>query len=284
LNFITVQLSPHACGHTSRLLHVSCAKISAMTPWLIAAPGVVVGLAGVTAYGAVHPRAQFFGNTICRTNRPQKLAITFDDGPNPAITPKLLDLLGRYSAKATFFLVGKYVRESPALSREIVARGHIVGNHTESHPRLCYCGPEKTRTELLRCSDAIRQAIGEGPRWFRPPFGYRSPWLGGIVQQLRMRTVMWTLMPGDWRDKSPEWLIERMQPIAAHARKKLPAGTGYGGGLSGDILCLHDGNYREQNADRTRTITALEFWLPRWSDLGLEFVTISQAQAKAVEG
>lgn len=257
--------------------------IGPMNPWLIAAP-VVVGVAGATAFGAVHPRSQLFGRTIFQTAQARKLAITFDDGPNPAITPKLLDLLDRHRAKATFFLVGKYVRECSSLAREIASRGHVVGNHTETHPRLVYCSPERTRAELIRCSEAIHQATGEKTRWFRPPFGYRSPWLAGIALQEQLRTVMWTLMPGDWRDKSPEWLIGRMQPIAAHARKKLPPGSGYGGGLTGDILCLHDGNYRQQNADRTRTLAALEFWLPRWRDLGLEFVTISQAAGKAVEG
>jgi peptidoglycan/xylan/chitin deacetylase (PgdA/CDA1 family) len=255
-----------------------------MDPWLIAAPAVAAGLAGVAAYGAVHPRAQIFGHTLSRTNRPEKLAITFDDGPNPSITPKLLDLLDRHHAKATFFLVGKYVRESPTLAKEICARGHVIGNHTETHPSLFFCGPEETHSELLRCSEAIHQATWEEPRWFRPPFGFRSPWLGEIVQRHRMRTVMWTLIPGDWMVKRDAWLIDRMKPIAANARRKLPAGTGYGGTLTGDVLCLHDGDYARPNADRLRTLAALEYWFPRWRDLGLEFVTISQAEGKAVEG
>ena len=74
-----------------------------------------------------------------------------------------------------------------------------------------------------------------------------------------------------------------MQPIADHARKKLPQGSGSGGGLLGDILCLHDGYHAANNADRTRTLAALEYWLPRWRDLGLEFVTIKEAEGKAVE-
>ena len=238
---------------------------------------ILTAAAGIAAYGAVHPRAQLFGATICRGNRPEKLAITFDDGPNPAITPKLLDLLDRFHAKATFFLIGRFVREYPTLVKETIARGHTLGNHTESHPNLFFCGPSKTRNELARCSDAIANIAGKDPRWFRPPFGFRSPWLSSIVRETGMRTVMWTLIPGDWRMKTSEWLIERMNPIAAHARKKLPAGTGYGGGLTGDVLCLHDGGHRQLGADRTRTLAALEHWLPRWRDLGLEFVTIDEA-------
>ena len=255
-----------------------------MTPWLIAGPAVAAGFAGLTAYGAVHPRSQLFGHSLFQTSHRRQLAITFDDGPNPAITPKLLDLLDRHNAKATFFLVGKYVRESPALVKEIAARGHLLGNHTETHPNLFFCGPKETRTELLRCSEAIQQAAWLEPRWFRPPFGLRSPWLGEIVQQQRMTTVMWTLIPGDWRVKPPDWLIGRMKPIAAHAQNlSLKAIPGQAA-AKGDVLCLHDGDYARPNADRAHTLAALEFWLPRWRDLGLEFVTISQAAGKVVEG
>jgi peptidoglycan/xylan/chitin deacetylase (PgdA/CDA1 family) len=98
-----------------------------------------------------------------------------------------------------------------------------------------------------------------------------------------MRTAMWTIIPGDWRVVPPERLIQRMNPIAERARKKLPPGTGYGGGLTGDIVCLHDGDYARPNADRTHTLAALEYWLPRWSDLGLKFVTMEETISKTVE-
>jgi peptidoglycan/xylan/chitin deacetylase (PgdA/CDA1 family) len=255
-----------------------------MESWMIEAPvAITAGIAGVAVYGAGYPRAQLFGPTVCRTGAPNKLAITFDDGPNPAITPKLLDLLAKHHARATFFLVGKFVRECPDLTREILARGHALGNHTDTHPNLFLCGPRKTEEELKRCADAIRQAAGVEPRWFRPPFGFRSPWLSEIVHRQGMQTVMWTSIPGDWRVKPAEWLIKRMDPIAEHARRKLPPGTGYGGGLTGDILCLHDGYHRHQNGDRARTVAALEYWLPRWSDLGLEFVTMDETLNKTVE-
>ena len=258
-----------------------------MNAWLMGVPvGIATGLAGLTAYGAVHPGAQLFGHTVWQTDQARKLAITFDDGPNPAITPKLLELLDRHKAKATFFLVGKYVRAAPGLAKEILACGHVIGNHTETHPNLFFCGPEETRAELLRCSEAIGQATWEEPRWFRPPFGFRSPWTAQIALRYRMRTVMWTLIPGDWRVKPADWLIERMKPIAAHAQdlsaKRKPAQPQPT--RHGDVLCLHDGDYARPNADRARTLVALQFWLPRWRDLGLEFVTIGQTVGKAVEG
>jgi peptidoglycan-N-acetylglucosamine deacetylase len=299
----------------------------AMNPLLIAAPTILTGAAALTSYAAVNARSQLFGPTVRQTTAPRQLAITFDDGPNPAITPQLLDLLARYNVKSTFFVVGKFARLCPGLVKEISVRGHVVGNHTDSHPNLFFCGPEETRHELLRCADAIQHASWSAPVWFRPPFGYRSAWLSEIVHRQGMRTVMWTLLPGDWRAKPVEWLNARLQPIADHAAQNsprldaarntpshhaanhlreygmrehhrregtasaVPKSRGNPGVLApevarssgGDILCLHDGNFRQQNADRTRTLATLEFWLPRWRDLGLEFVTMNEAFGKVVE-
>lgn len=233
--------------------------------------------AGVAAYGAAYPRSQIFGPTICRTNRPNKLAITFDDGPNPAITPKLLDLLDRYEAKATFFLIGRFVRECPSLAEETVARGHSLGNHTHTHPNLFWLAPARIAEELCVCQETITEVVGAGPKWFRPPYGFRNPWVVFEAHKLGCQTVMWTLIPGDWHEKPAGWLVERMNPIAAHARKKLPSGVNNSGGGIGDVLCLHDGSHRGLNGDRTRTLAALEYWLPRWRDLGLDFVTMDEA-------
>ena len=254
-----------------------------MNPLLVAAPTAALGAAALTSYAAVNARSQLFGPTIRQTDSPRKLALTFDDGPNPAMTPKLLNLLARHNAQSTFFLVGKFVRDCPSLVKEIAACGHIIGNHTDTHPNLFFTGPEETHRELLRCTDAIQEASWSAPQWFRPPYGYRSPWLSEIVHRQGMRTVMWTLLPGDWRAKPAEWLISRLQPIAQHAKMNSSTAKNAPRSTAGDILCLHDGNFREQNADRSRTLAALEYWLPRWRDFDLEFVTISQAFGKVVE-
>jgi peptidoglycan-N-acetylglucosamine deacetylase len=271
-----------------------------VNPFLISVPAAVIATGGVAAYGAVFPRAQLFGPTICRTNSARKLAITFDDGPNPAITPNLLDLLDRYHAKATFFLIGRFVRECPSLVKETAARGHVIGNHTDTHPNLSLLVPSQVRAELHLCHDAISETLGTLPKWFRPPYGFRNPWVIPEAQKLDYRTAMWTLIPGDWREKPADWLIPRMKSIAAHAQRRangekqipranpaLPSGlrasgmarkgSENGASSTGDILCLHDGSHRGLNADRTRTLAALEHWLPRWRDLGLEFVTIDEA-------
>jgi peptidoglycan/xylan/chitin deacetylase (PgdA/CDA1 family) len=248
-----------------------------VNPLLISVPAAVLATGGVAAYGALFPRAQLFGPTICRTNSPRKLAITFDDGPNPAITPKLLDLLDRYEAKATFFLIGRFVRECPDLVKETAARGHALGNHTELHRNLFKLSPSQITVELRLCHNAIANTVGSPPKWFRPPYGFRNPWVIPAASELGCKTVMWTLIPGDWLDRPVECLIRRMQPIATRAQRNTKKGNQAAVSGTGDILCLHDGYHKELNYDRTRTLVALEHWLPRWRDLGLEFVTMDEA-------
>ena len=250
-----------------------------MNPWLIATPpAVAAAAAGLTAYAAIHPHSQLFGSTVRYTNSPRKLALTFDDGPNPAITPKLLDLLDRYKAKATFFIIGKFAREAPELLKETAARGHVIGNHSDAHYNLFWAKPDKITIELRCCNYSIIAATGAPPKWFRPPFGLRNPWVIPAAHELKQRVVMWTLLPRDWRATSSEWLIPRLAPIAERAKRNLASSAPDGGAAStGDILCLHDGGHRQLNADRLPTLAALEHWLPRWRDLGLEFVTIEEA-------
>jgi peptidoglycan-N-acetylglucosamine deacetylase len=243
-----------------------------MNPLIPTGSAVAAACAGAIAYAATYPRAQLFGETLCRTDSARKLAITFDDGPNPALTPKLLDLLTKHQARATFFVIGKYVRQCPALLRETAARGHVVANHTESHPNLFWLSPGAIRSELRQCHEALAATTGVTPKWFRPPFGFRNPWVVKAAAELSMRTVMWTLLPGDWKPQPLEKLIGNMRPIAQHAQQNFSSPAN-----AGDILCLHDGGHRELNADRTHTLKALEYWLPRWRDAGLEFVTIEEA-------
>jgi peptidoglycan/xylan/chitin deacetylase (PgdA/CDA1 family) len=241
-----------------------------MHPALIGIPATIALGAAVTSYAAVYPRSQLFGATICRTRSATQLALTFDDGPNPAITPRLLDLLDQFDVQATFFVIGRFVRDCPELTRDIAARGHLLGNHTQTHPNLFWLGPSAVQNELQQCQNALQDTIGAPAKYFRPPFGLRSPWVVSTARALGMETVMWTLLPGDWYEKPLEWLKARMQPIASNGQNAAQRTTG-------DVLCLHDGAHRQLNGDRTRTLAALEYWLPRWRELGLKFVTIGEA-------
>jgi peptidoglycan/xylan/chitin deacetylase (PgdA/CDA1 family) len=243
-------------------------------PGLFATPVTVA--AAVIVYGAVNPRSELFGPTVRGTSSRRKVAITFDDGPNPRITPDLLKLLGRYQVRATFFVIGRFARQCPELMREIADRGHLIGNHTETHANLFWCRPPQICAEIALCNEALSVIIGAAPKWFRPPWGMRNPWVISNAAAAGLRTVMWSQLPGDWRGKSAKWLIPRMEPIVERAQK-VGMASGKPATATGDILCLHDGDYRFLNGDRSATLGALEHWLPRWRDAGLEFVTIDGA-------
>jgi peptidoglycan/xylan/chitin deacetylase (PgdA/CDA1 family) len=198
------------------------------------------------------------------TESSRKIALTFDDGPNPAVTPQLLDLFERYSVRGTFFLIGKFARACPALVKEIHARGHLIGNHTDTHANLIWETPEGIRGELKRCQDAIASATGaEPPRWMRPPYGYRSPMLRAEIRGV----VMWSKICWDWKPQPPQRLIERLTTVARQDRSQ------------GDIVVMHDGDHRFLGGDRHHVVAALEHWLPRWRDAGMEFVTMESPSA-----
>ena len=240
-----------------------------MNPWPIVAGTAAV--AGIAAWGAVAPSSEMFGPTLRHTNSSGKMALTFDDGPNPAITPRLLDLFDRHSVAATFFLIGKFARACPGLVKEISARGHLLGNHTDTHLNLIFKSRLRIQEELARCQEAVATATGAAPpRWMRPPYGYRSPLLDAEVHRAGMQgVVMWSKIVWDWKPQPRERLIGRLARIARP------------GGSQGDIVVLHDGDHRALGGDRGHIVAALEHWLPRWRDAGIEFVTI---ESSAVSG
>ena len=208
----------------------------------------------------------------------KKIALTFDDGPNPAVTPRLLELFERHSVRATFFLIGKFARACPDLVREISTRGHALGNHTDSHARLIFHSRMGIREELARCQDAIAAAAKtEPPLWMRPPYGYRSPLVQGEVQRAKMKgVVMWSKSCRDWKPQPAERLIKRLSSVL---RPTLTGPSRQAGGREasrrrGDIIVFHDGDHRTLGGDRQHVVAALEHWLPRWRDAGIEFVTI----------
>ncbi len=202
------------------------------------------------------------------------IALTFDDGPNPAFTPQLLALLERHEARATFFLVGRFARACPELVRETAARGHTIGNHTETHPNLAWLSGSRIEEELARCRESIAEAIGSnatdlpaGQNWMRPPFGYRGPQLEGAVIRAGLSgVVMWSIKCYDWKPQPTARLIERL------GRAAVPRDRGRGG----NIVLLHDGDFRHLGADRQHVLVALKYWLPRWRDAGLKFVTMDE--------
>jgi peptidoglycan-N-acetylglucosamine deacetylase len=226
------------------------------------AGGGVCAAAAIYAWGATVPSSTLFGRTVRHTGDAACMALTFDDGPNPVATPQLLDLLARHEAKATFFLIGRHVRKFGALAREIAERGHALGNHTESHPSLALLSSARIAEELDRCDQAILQNAGVTSRWMRPPYGFRSPFLDGVVMRRGNAGVaMWSAAARDWKTQLPEPVIRRLR----RAR-------------GGDIVLLHDGDHRVLEGDRSHVVKALEFWLPRWKDSGIRFVSMDEIE------
>ncbi len=226
----------------------------------------IAGGAGLTAWAAVSPWSELFGPVLRRADSPGSMPLTFDDGPNPAITPALLDLLERYGARGTFFMIGRHVRANPQLAAEVLARGHAIGNHTETHPNLIWLSPARIREELLRCQEAIEKATGHAPRWMRPPYGFRGPQLAPVLRRGGWAGMaLWTRAMFDWKPQPPEKMIRRM----ARAR-------------GGEILLMHDGDPFIERADRSHVLRALEQWLPRWAEAGMKFPTIDDLTAPAM--
>ena len=225
---------------------------------LSAAAAVGVIAAG---YQSMAPTGQWYGPTFTGLPRGFKqIALTYDDGPNDPHTLRLLEVFARHNVRATFFLIGKYVRQRPGLAREIVAAGHVVGNHTFTHPLLIFKRAAEIRRELADCRSALQDAIGDHSRLFRPPFGGRRPAVLRIARDLGLVPVMWNVTGYDW-NAPPAEVIERK--VSQRIR-------------GGDVILLHDGGHAAMGADRAQTVIATDRLIAKHKSDGYEFVTISQ--------
>ncbi|MGB9205525.1 MAG: polysaccharide deacetylase family protein [Terriglobales bacterium] len=217
--------------------------------------------ASAAGYQSMAPTGQWFGRTIARGARGSKqIALTYDDGPNDPHTLKLLDVLAKHNVRATFFMIGRYVRQRPDIARAVAQAGHIIGNHTFTHPLLIFKSAAQTRTELLDCQSALQDAIGEHSKLFRPPFGGRRPATIRIARSIGLETVMWNVTGYDW-NAPPAAVIEKK--VARQMR-------------GGDVILLHDGGHRAMGADRAQTVIATEDLIRRYKDQGYEFATVEE--------
>lgn len=236
--------------------------------------GIAAGAAGAAAIGAAifqgqYPTAQRYGATIHREpGAGKRLALTYDDGPNPAQTPRLLELLARYDAKATFFLIGKWAEKEPELIRETVAAGHAIGNHTFTHPTMPAHPADWIREDLRRCKEAV-EASGErfstvdGEALMRPPYGRRRPGTLRTLHEEGYVPVTWSITGYDWRAHTT---------ASAIARRCLRAGEG-------DVILLHDGSDLTPTGDRGKSIDTTAVLLDHFGAQGYEFVTVPELVA-----
>jgi peptidoglycan/xylan/chitin deacetylase (PgdA/CDA1 family) len=202
--------------------------------------------AGGCAYAAMWPASQIFGSPLIAQPRPGELALTFDDGPNPAFTPQLADILASHGVRATFFMLGSRAQAEPALVRQIASAGHLIGNHSWNHPNLALASSSRIEEELSRTSQAIEQITGARVRFFRPPFGARRPAVLRIAKQLGLTPVLWNAMTSDWEDPSADAITSRL----IHTIDKLASR-----GLAANIV-LHDGGHLTPTAHRAPSISA----------------------------
>jgi peptidoglycan-N-acetylglucosamine deacetylase len=216
-------------------------------------------------YAALWPQSRIFGATIVGGNDPRELALTFDDGPNDACTERLLEVLARYPVKATFFMVGEYVRQRPQLARAVRDAGHLIGNHTVTHPKLLYCSPRRVREELTECNAILEDTLGQPVRYFRPPFGARRPDVLRAARALGLAPVMWNCTGYDWGGHSAERIVADLE--AGMRRNR--------GRARGSNLLLHDGGHLAMGADRSRTLRAVELLLERHTG-DSQFVTVDR--------
>nr|NNM90899.1 polysaccharide deacetylase family protein [Bacilli bacterium] len=180
------------------------------------------------------------------------IAITLDDGPNRTYTPAILHVLEKYHAHATFFVVGKQVKNYPEMLKEIVVRGNEVGNHTYLHQQQGI----PTVTDLTACDETIRSIIGKKPVWVRPPGGHLSSVFLQRAKQNHLRIAMWT-----WDVDAKDWSLPGVTSIVSKVMANIDPG---------DILLFHDGGGK-----RTQTVQALDILLERLQRRGYQFVTMS---------
>ncbi len=232
-------------------------------PWAL---GTLAANHGVLTAAGLWPRSRLLGPNWTRLP-PQaatrgEVAITIDDGPDPEVTPRVLDLLDRHGARATFFLIGRKARRHPALAREIVARGHAVENHSEAHDhRFSLCGPRALAREIGAAQATLTELCCETPRFFRAPAGLRNPFLEPVLAQLDLTLAAWTRRGFDTRNGDP-----------AAVTARLTRGLG-----AGDILLLHDGNAARGATGTPVILEALPRVLAACGEAGLRPVTLRAA-------
>ena len=248
--------------------HTELSMLSPLATGTCAVLGAA-GLAGLAAGGYIYaahwPASDLFGHAMRAPRKAGEIALTFDDGPNPAWTPKLLDTLAAHNIKATFFMLGSRAQAQPALVKRIVDAGHLVGNHSWSHPNLAYTSAAKVREELVRTKDVLEQLSGNPVRFFRPPFGARRPLVFKIARELGMTVVLWNAMTNDWSEPSADRISATLAGKIEKLRQR---------GHATNIV-LHDGGHRELQAARGPSVAAAGMLAARYFSTH-KFVTLAE--------
>ena len=218
-----------------------------------------ISVVGGAIHGAFHRNSFVFGPALGKIESDRKVvALTFDDGPNPDATPRILDTLREKGVRATFFVLGSHAERWPELVRRISHEGHQIGNHGYFHRKLQFKSPFYVSRDIRLGIRAIKRAGAPAPRYFRAPHGFRSPWTTPIASSYGERTVGWSL--GVWDSDRPG--VEEI------VRRTLE------GVEPGSIVLLHDGDGYNPDGDRMQTAAALPLIIDRLKEQGYEFATL----------
>ncbi|WP_225635800.1 polysaccharide deacetylase family protein [Streptomyces solaniscabiei] len=205
----------------------------------------------LTGYGtpAAGPhRPEVRSEPILRmSGRGRTMMLTFDDGPDPRYTPSILDTLAEYDVRATFFVCGEMADYNKDLLSRMADEGHVVGNHTWSHPLLTKLTRRRIRTEMERTCEVVEKAYGEAPRWFRAPYGAWNRAAFQLGAELGMEPLAWTVDTLDWTTPGTATIIDRVEDGAA----------------PGVVVLSHDAG-----GNRSQTVRALRSYLPQLLDSG----------------
>ena len=229
-------------------------------PWAL---GTVAANHLVIGCGVLTPCSSLLGANLTRLPKSAiqrgEICLTFDDGPDPQITPRVLDLLDRHRAKASFFCIGKKAAAHPELLSEIVRRGHSVENHSDTHSYwFAFYGISRLRGDIGVAQSALVTGAGHAPLFFRAPVGFRGPLLDRVLEERSLRYVSWTRRGFDGVSTNPEHILRRLTDGLA----------------AGDILLLHD---RMNASGDAPILTVLPELLDRAAALGLRAVSLPAA-------
>ena len=259
---------PAPAVRLSLLLHaaavVTAALQPALWPWAL---GAVIANHALLAAAVLWPRGRVFGKNLVRLPAAAmargEVSLTFDDGPDPEVTPRVLDLLDRYQAKASFFCVGELAATHPAIARDIVRRGHDLENHSHRHSHaFAFYGLARLRRDVGTAQATLTGITGRAPRFFRAPMGMRSPLLDPVLAKCGLHYVTWTRRGFDAIHRNPAKVLRRLTHGLA----------------AGDILLLHDGGISVRTmGDDSVVLAVLPELLERIKAKGLKSVTLRAA-------
>jgi peptidoglycan/xylan/chitin deacetylase (PgdA/CDA1 family) len=244
---------------------MGAAAVLAPSMWPLALSGVAANHLLLTGAG-LWPRSTLLGPNLVRLPQAaaarRQVALTLDDGPDPEVTPRVLDLLDAAGARASFFCIGRRARAHPALVREIVARGHRVENHGDTHTKnFAAFGLRRLREDIDAAQQTLAEVSGHQPRFFRPLGGLRSPLLDPVLARLELRLASWTRRGFDSVQRDPQRVVAR-----------LLRGLG-----AGDILLLHDADCARTRAGEAVVLAVLPQLLAALREAGLQPVTLAEA-------